>query len=132
MKITLLTAASLATLLALSGCAEGSSTASGTPTVSPTPTATATSTSSSGLLTSVSTTLSSYYNLVEETTLRTLVANAGLTSQIPKGTEDSWYRGAAANCDAVKAGHPAPLEGVWAELDNLALKAYCPELVPLL
>lgn len=53
---------------------------------------------------------------------------SGLSSNVPPEQAETWYAQAAGACQRRFDGYMPPLQGVWLEIENLALKVYCPEL----
>lgn len=53
---------------------------------------------------------------------------SGLSSHVPIEQGDTFYRQAAAACQRRFDGQTPALQGVWLEIENLALSVYCPEV----
>jgi hypothetical protein len=53
---------------------------------------------------------------------------SGLSSNVPPEQAETFYGQAAVACQRRFDGHTPPLEGVWVEIESLALSVYCPEL----
>ena len=53
---------------------------------------------------------------------------SGLSSHVPAEQAEAFYGQAAVACQRRFDGYAPPLQGVWLEIENLALSVYCPEL----
>lgn len=54
--------------------------------------------------------------------------STGLSSHVPPEQAEIWFGQAAVACQRRFDGYTPPLEGVWKDIEYLALGEYCPEL----
>lgn len=70
-----------------------------------------------------------WYSDEKKAALKAKMDAAGLSSNIPADIAPTWYARAAASCQAKFDGHPLVVDGVYAQINNLILSTYCPEVV---